>query len=260
MERVESYEALEPILSAQLGRGVRTNAFGTEEEYRREIAANRLFLEKIPQGLLLFHDRGGFWRLNFYLRGADLPALSVDKPVVMETAHRAGDVALAETVAGWEAQGFRRAMARKRLARGKGLPGPEGAGGPEVGLAKPEEEREVAALLEESFHPLYGCLPTREELERTLADGEMVVARQGGVCGLLHFSAGRTGGRIHHLAVREDLRGQGVAAALLGEYLRRTDNARSLVWTGADNTAALRFYAKHRFAEDGWTSQVLYHL
>lgn len=257
MRRFESYQALEPVLSAQLGRGVRTNAFSSPEEYRQEIAEGRLFWEESPQGLLLFHQRDGFWRVNFYLRGGEAPQLALDRPAVMEIAFRSRDAALAETVKLWEAKGFRRTLTRRRLARPKDAPLNALKAAEAVEAAGPEELEAVEKLLKACFHPLWGCLPTRKELLAALEAGEVLALRRDGLAGLLHFSTGRGGGQIRHLAVREDARGRGLGGVLLEEYLARTGGERSLVWTGEDNAPALGLYKKHRFAEDGWSSAVL---
>ena len=59
MQTIESYETLAPLLSRQLRKGVRTNAFSDPDEYRREIAARRLAVQEWDGGLLLLHRRTG---------------------------------------------------------------------------------------------------------------------------------------------------------------------------------------------------------
>lgn len=257
MKRVESYEALSAALSAQLGRGTRSNAFAGEEEYRREIAAGGLFMSETPQGLLLFRRREGFWRMNFHLRGEETPAVEpTELPVVMEMPRRERDGALEGTEKDFVAQGFAPALRRKRLARPGGcLPPLEEAEA--VAPAEPEELPKVKELLCQSFHPLFGCIPTGEELARDVALGQVLVVRGDGLLGLLHYLTGRGGVQIRHLAVREDIRGRGVGKTLVGALLARRGQEKTLVWAAEDNPAAQGVYAARGFVPDGWRSTVL---
>lgn len=255
MTRVERYETLAPRLSAQLRPGVRTNAFASEEEYRREIAAGTLWMEETADSLLLLRDRGDFQRLNFYLHGdASLPAF--EKTTVTEIACRPRDTGLIELAASLEARGWQAAFRRSRLSRPKDTEAEQGR--VPVRVAGERDFDEALALFRSAFDPLTGCLPTEAELLEILRRGELLVAdAPEGIAALLHFGAVKTGSELRHLATRADCRRRGAAQALVPLYMERTGGARSVVWVRQGNAAAEAFYRKNQYAPDGWTSTVL---
>lgn len=254
MEPIPSYEALSPRLTAQLRRGVRTNCFYTAPQLRAWIGAGALFARDVPGGLLLLTRRPGHFRLNFYLTDLTQPLPPLPAPTVAEIPFRARDAALQEAAAYLQEQGFTPLLRRVRLKR-PALTPPAAvslrAPGPDV--AGP-----VMAFLADCFSPLTGCLPTLDELSDELAQGRILVREDtAGLAGLVHFSFDGRAGEIRHLAVRPDLRGRGLSGELIAAFLTAADGASSTVWTGRDNTAALRAYHAAGFAPDGWESAVL---
>lgn len=259
MQTIHSYEALAPLLSRQLRRGVRTNAFTSPDEYRREIAAGRLAVLEWEQGLLLFHRREGFWRLNFYLHELALPALAFTEPVVLEIAHRAQDRPMQEAAEFWQEQGFRPLFERVRMQR-PAMPAPE-AMAPGVRPARPDDQAAVQALLDSYYDRTLGCLPTAGELAQDLKAGAVLCAEDavGQLSGMLHLALGRTSTEMRHFVVRAECRRQGVAQRLFDSYQAHTQGKRSLVWVLVDNRPAVTMYEKNGFHTDGWTSTVLYY-
>ena len=228
MKQITSYEELAPLLSAQLRRGVVTNAALTAEDWRREIANRALSAQDWAGGLLLLRRREGHALLSFYLQEPTLPdSLAWDGPTVLEIAARPRDEGL------WKAAG---------LWRGRGF------------------QELFRTLLRDNFDPITGCLPTKAELTRALEAGEVVCvdAPDGTAAGVLHIAPGRGSTQLRHLAVDEAYRRQGGAQALLARYLEHTGFAKSLVWVRTDNEPGRRFYAKNGYQPDGWTSTVLY--
>ena len=268
MERVERFEALAPLLSAQLKKGVFTNNFLGRDDYAREIARG-LWAQEFPGGLLLFRTRTGYYVLNFYLQKDGVPKLpDLDGPVVTEMAWRpreadAAAAALERLRAAGFAQQFRRlrrerpAMADAEPAVGSGA-ADAAPGSVIAGLAGTDQTAEVLKFLQANFDPFTGCLPTEEALAEDVAVGNVVCTADGsGLTGVLHFARGRTSTEIRHLAVRGDCRGQGLAGKLLGAYLQATGHAKSQVWARQGNTPAEHFYEKHQYRPDGWQSAVL---
>ena len=165
-------------------------------------------------------------------------------------------IRLAALAAALEAQGWQAAFRRSRLCRPKDTPTKPGR--VPVRVAGEGDLDAALALLRAAFDPLTGCLPTAEELLEILRRGELLAAdAPDGVAALLHFSPGRGGSELRHLATRADWRRRGAAQALLPLYMERTGGARSVVWVRQGNAAAEAFYRNNQYAPDGWTSTVL---
>ena len=250
MKRIETYGELTALTSAELHAGVLTNAFTDAETYGREISDGRLFAEKTENGLLILHDRGSHFRLNFYLHSAEIPDLELDRPIVTEIAYRQIDKRVAELVPLFAGSGFSHKFDRVRLCR-KTSEIVESDG---VRLAEPCDAVKIQALLAECFDPLTGCLPTDTELDGIIKNGELLVTEDG--AGVLHFADGKTT-EIRHLAVSPSARKQGTASRLIASFLSKTENKKSRVWVTSGNTAAEKTYEKNGYLPDGWTSSVL---
>lgn len=260
MKQIASYEELAPLLSAQLRRGVVTNAALSPEDWRREIAAGTLRVQGWDGGLLLLRQREGCSRLSFYLQEMALPEdLDWGGPVVLEIAARPRDEGLLRAGEFWRGQGFTELFRRERLALPKGTAAAAGDGPLKARMARPEDAGAVEELLGACFDPVTGCLPTRAELARDLEDGNVVCAAapDGALAGVLHIAPGRGATQLRHLAVGEAFRRQGGAQGLLACYLEHTGFAKSQVWVRTDNAPARHFYTKNGYAADGWTSVVL---
>lgn len=261
MKQITSYEELAPLLSAQLRRGVVTNAALTAEDWRREIANRALSAQDWAGGLLLLRRREGHALLSFYLQEPTLPdSLAWDGPTVLEIAARPRDEGLWKAAGLWRERGFQELFRRERLALPKDTKVPGGDGPLAARIANSADAGAVWALLRGNFDPLTGCLPTEGELEGDLKAGNVVCvdAPDGTAAGVLHIAPGRGSTQLRHLAVGEPYRRQGGAQALLARYLEHTGFAKSLVWVRTDNEPGRRFYTKNGYQPDGWTSTVLY--
>lgn len=260
MQTIESYETLAPLLSRQLRKGVRTNAFSDPDEYRREIAAGRLAVQEWDGGLLLLHRRTGFQRLNFYLYRPELPDLKLQEPTVLEIAHRPQDEAMQQAVALWRDRGFQVLFERVRMQRPRDLT-PPAAMAPDVRLARLEDQSVLETLMDGYYDKVLGCLPERDELAADIRAGAVLCAEggDGQIIGMLHLALGRTSTEMRHFVVKNECRRQGIAQRLFDSYQAHTQGKRSLVWVLADNRPAVTMYEKNGFRTDGWTSTVLYY-
>lgn len=252
MKTVSRYEELAPLISAQFRRGVRTNAFFDRGELERLIGRGELCAQSTPAGLLLLVRRPDFSRLHFYLNDLSAPLVAeLPGAVVCEIAFRPRDTGLQEAADWLCAQGFSPLLSRVRLSRAPGA-----APAPEFPLRTPEdgERGRLWSFLQEMFDPLTGCVPTLEEFE-----SDRCLFLEGGAepAGLIHFVRGRRGGEIRHLAVHPDRRGRGLSRQLIAGCLQALEGGPCTVWTGADNTAALRAYGAMGFQADDWRSAVL---
>ena len=258
MQKVGSYEALEPLLSEQLRPGVCTNCALGRAELVREIGAGTLYVRRWAGGLALLCRRTWGDRMFFYLTEPSAPWTGgFPRNTVTEIPGRRTDAAPEKAGAFWEAAGFRRVLERLRLTREAG-PWAGAAPGGGAGPAGPADADAVRALLEDCFSPETGWLPTGEELDRALRAGEILCVRDGTgrAAGVLHFVRRAQETELRHLAVRQELRRQGVARRLAAGYLAAAGDMRSRVWAGADNGPALALYRQCGYVPDGWRSAV----
>lgn len=251
------YDALATLASAHMHRGVKANTLVTQADYGPALAAGALTVHETPAGLLLLRDRGDHTRLTFYLNDLTHPlGLDFPSPTVTEVAFRPRDTGLQEAAAYLQAQGFTPLLERYRLSRGLGET--EGLALPPATPAAPDEAVDILAFLRANFSPLTGCLPTLDELRSDLAQGHVLVLKDGqDYLGLLHFSWDGRVGEIRHLAVAEAMRGRGLTRPLLAAYLSAVGGGKSIVWVRADYAAAQAAYRRFGFAPDGRRSLVL---
>lgn len=260
MKTAESYEELAPLLSAQLRRGVVTNAALTAEDWRREADSHTLRYESWEGGLLLLRRRETHTLLNFYLRELFLPEdLAWDSPTLMEIAARPRDERLQQAAEFWRGQGFQELFRRKRITLPRGTVIPAGDSPLRPRAANRQDARRVWELLRANYDPMTGCLPTREELDRDLDGGNVlcVDSPEGEVAGILHIVRGPSCIQDRHLVIDPAYRRLGGAQRLLSFCAERTGFPRTVLWVGTDNAPALGLYDKIGYVADGWTSTVL---
>ena len=266
MQKIEAFAQAAGLLGAQLRRGVVTNSFLTAADCDRE-ARTGLYVYEADGELLIFRDRGTHYILNFFLQQGSRPSLpELSKPVVTELAYRSKDAdAMFSAAAYFRAIGFEEVLRRTRRTRSGASAGVQRASQQAVSASRSGVYAGTAAdkaaamdFLKQEFSAFTGCLPTEDTLDAALAAGQILCTKdEHGICGLLHFAPGRTASELRHLAVREDCRRQGIAAALFDAYMAATGGQKSLVWARTGNEAAERFYETHDYRPDGWSSIVL---
>lgn len=254
MQRINDYDVLSELIARQMKRGLCTNAFYSREEYEREINAGRIFAQSWPSGLAVIADRGDYDRLSFWLTDLEAPIpIELRRTTVLEIAARPKDLGLSAAGDQWEAYGFKPLFGRIRLAH-SAWDAPKVP----VDTADAQDLEEITSLMLTSFHPIAGCIPTKEELLRELTLGNILCIRDdsGKPAAMLHYSENRNAAKLQHLTVRQDHRRQGYASALFSAFQSRTKGKRSVVWTQADNLPAIAFYKFCGYQADGWTSKV----
>lgn len=252
MQKFDNFAELSPIITRQMRRGICTNAFYTPEEYSRAIAEGKLYGEEFDGGLLLLWAREGYDRLSFWVSGTALPFLP-RRDTVAEIAFRDRDIALQEVGRGLENIGFSPLFKRVRLSK-KAQPPQEYP----AQIAEEADFPQVEALLKASFHPLGGCLPTQGELLCDIKEGRVLCRRDEHhvVTAILHYTVTNGASKILHLTVAPEARKRGEATALLCALQSITAGRRSIVWTQADNAAAIHCYEKFGYTFDGWKAGV----
>ena len=256
MERIERYEDLAPLLSAQLKKGVYTNHVLSRDETEREIAAG-LAVEAFDGGLWIARRRGDHDLLTLYLQQGAAPTVPIlERTTVTEVvwrpreAQRAAEVVEVLRQLGFQDL-FRRARREKAAEPVEQVP---------EGVVFPGGDRAEAVhdFLTAQFDSLTGCIPQLPRLREQLERGEAAVLEDDqGIRGVLHFAPGRNAMEIRHLAVRADCRGQGLAGTLLAAALGQCGGVKCQVWARQGNVPAEAFYEHHGFRKDGWQSAVL---
>lgn len=257
MRQICSFEELSPLLSAQLKRGVVTNAFLSESEWRSAIETG-LMVSESDSSLLLLRQKEGFSQLYFYLHPPfDAISLEGAGTLVTEFVIRPRDDGKEQPVLDvLEAAGLKQVLQRVRLVRKAGMP-VEPSIVP-VRLAKAQDLSAAVSIFGRYLDRYISCLPTADKLAQDIEDGLVLVADVDGEIGsLLQFSISRTSGELLHLATLPECRGRGLADALIRAQLSLQNFAVSRVWTGKYNTAALNLYYKYDYHLDGWRSVVL---
>jgi len=114
-------------------------------------------------------------------------------------------------------------------------------------------------LMHECFDVITGHIPTYRELKESVAAGCILCMKDssGAVCGLLRCVARVGSTEIRQLAIREDMRGQGLARLLLDAFIEKWGRGKCTVWVRNGYAPALNAYRSADFVADGWRSSVM---
>lgn len=259
MKKIDDLSALSELITAQWKPGVVTNAAFSADAFRHEIGAGTLYARELPGALVLLRRRGGYDRLNFYLQpGADLSGWVPEQTTVLEIPARERDIALRGSEQLWQAAGFTLLRRRVRLVlRQTPEPVPE-TGAYRVRPALPGELDGILELMGLVYDPMTSCIPTREELLRDIAAGDVLCAvnADGELAGFLHLNHTKRSTEFRHLAVQPRLRRQGIARKLFDFDFARGRTPQYMLWVDEDNIPARSLYTKMGYTLDGWSSSV----
>lgn len=248
---MEEYKSL--TAGARQAGYVHTNCYLMRDAVRAMVGEGRLYALEPEAGLVLLEaDRGGFYRVYYYLSaGFQGPALALDRDAVIEfpymppleaDARRRDEPALIRRlgfVLGRESA-FRTADAGEALTEPPLLP--EGYA---VNAARPEQAEDILALFGAYFEPLYAFLPTADELRQRIAEGCVFAAvKDGALIGALDSHREKQAAVCDHVALRPACRGLGVSKALLAAHHRRYQGlVRTYqAWTDRSNRPAMGMY------------------
>ena len=261
MKKIEDYEQLKALVSAQLKPGVMTNASLCARDYVPYIESGAIGFEEGDFGLLVIRRKSDHNYVSFWLMpGVDVKALPLPERCLLEVAWRERDEALKQLAADFEAAGFERLLGRIRYIRPAGLEAPEPVPlegemteaaviGPNEGSAE-----EVRSFIAENFAERTGCWPLAAELAY---DKVFELRDSKGLCGIIHCQTDGAMPNIRHMAVRSDCRGQRLTAKLLSRFCAGLDG-RAMVWVKEHDEPAKHAYSKFGFAPDGRESSVLF--
>lgn len=129
-----------------------------------------------------------------------------------------------------------------------------------ISYAGEADAPQVEELFLSSFDPLDDEIPSLAEIKNYISLKEATVIRtptELGGC-LITLVNGKTS-RFLYVAVSSHLRGQGLASALMRDYLRRCAEdgiQRSLLWVRDANENALAYYRHFGYTEDGLRKRI----
>lgn len=250
VKRIESYEQLGGMITAQMKRGMVTNAFLSREDWEREIRLGAEFL-LTEQGLLVFRNRSLHRVMSFWINDGFFDACP-DLPgdTVCEIPMRIGDARTEAAADGWIRAGFEAEFTRQRMASLSD----SGVWDSCIRKAEICDLETAEKLLRENFSVLTGCLPGRDELCCDISAGGVLLY---GDVGLLHCKTAKNKSELRHLCVAESARGQGIGEKLVLGYHALTEGMRRTVWVREDFAPAKKIYEKCGYAADGMISRVL---
>ncbi len=254
MKKIESYPEFSRTVTRAFGRECVTNFFLDRHTVENEIEAGTLYSIEENGSVFFFRKRDGFSIMNFYLTSvdADLPVFHED--TVCEIPFRERDEKIKAAVVHFIAHGFDNLFTRVRLT--KSSDAAEHCDG-HISTATFNETAAALDLIKKAFDSRTGCIPTAAAFERDVLDGHVLVYRDVGIIGLVHWNEDGRTSDIRHVAVDERYRGQGIASALVETYSTQK-SGRYRVWAREDYTSARRVYEKNGYTPDGMKSAVLY--
>ena len=255
MKKVNNYTEITEAVDRHFGKTTVTNCFLSRETYDREIACGTLYLEETDGGVYIFRRRDGFDVMYFYLDSTDIsPArITTGGDIVCEIPYRERDEKMIAVAERFTECGYDKLFSRVRLAK---MAEEDYYTDEHITAADGRDHDSVAALLESSYDRRTGCLPNDESLRDDIDAGRVLVYRDGGIAGLLHYTDDKNMSEIRHVAVDETRRGEGIASHLVRAYLAsRTGRCR--VWAREDYHSARRIYEKNGYTADGMKSDVL---
>ena len=262
MIKLEDFNEATRIAFAHMRPGVLTNHVMNAEEYRVDIANGSLFAHTWPGGVLFLRKRETYHMLSYCINDTSiLPDCALPGDAFAEIAYKpAGAEKALCAVEFWKQMGLKQIFERIRLSR---LDIPVIArlsrSPLACAVAAPQDIDTCCALIRVSFDNRTGYIPDYRELEASLANGHIMCMKDsyGVVCGLLRWIPHTASIEIRQFALREDMRGNGLARMLLNAFIKKYGNGKVTVWVRDGYTPAIKSYVSAGFTADGWRSAVL---
>jgi ribosomal protein S18 acetylase RimI-like enzyme len=129
----------------------------------------------------------------------------------------------------------------------------------EITLALTEDASRIQALLLDEFDKYSERLPSIYEIEASISNEEIFIARDlGQSCGLIWFTNSTHNTHLRFITVFPRFRGSGVGKRLMKFMVSHLGKARRIdLWVVSDNQRAINMYSKLGFVRDGLASLVL---
>jgi len=272
MIRLDCYKEASRLAFAHMKPGVITNHVMTAQEYKADVAMGTLYAHKWPGGVLFMRKRKTYHMLSYYINDYSLPDCTLPEDAFMEVAYKPSGVDDAyRAVRFWEQAGLLPIFERTRLTRNitpstkGGLPQTEDShkhtphSHQYIEIALPPDADACMNMIYDCFDHHTGHIPDECELHDSIKAGHVLCMKDvdGSICGLLRWIPRAASIEIRQLALREDMRGKGMARNLLTRFVDMIGNNKITVWARDGYAPALKSYTASGFVADGWRSFVL---
>ena len=260
MDRVRTTSELSEIVQRikRPGEPFCTNYFIQPADAQRLIDQGRMFQQVMDRVAYLLIQEDDFLRLHFISRGeqpiADtLHALSLDgqHAVVVDIPGRRDDT---ESISRcFRSSGFRPYAVFQRMSRVVGSDVATEMSDPDIVFAQIEEAPLVHQMLCHQFDKYSEHLPTCQDIETSIHQQAILVARiDGRIGGLLYFERFGVSTMLRYWLVEEAFRGHRLGARLMHRYFNECRNARRfMLWVDMANHNAILRYQHYGYASDG---------
>ena len=278
MTRLEDLNQASKLAFAHMKPGALTNHVMTAAEYKSDIAAGTLYAHTWPGGLIFLRKREGHHQLSYFVTDPQIPLdCKLPEDTFTEIAYKpSGAEIAAKGIEYWMQVGLKPIFERIRLTRQatpeKNNDNPET---PHVGrdaqaawasskrafcvCGQPQDAQTIHNLLKSSFSHLTGHLPDYHELKTDITENNILCMKdpQNTIIGLIRSTPRKASIEIRQLALREDMRGRGLAHHLMNAFIEKYGNNKITVWMQDGYAPALKSYTAAGFVPDGWRSSVL---
>lgn len=256
MKKVDKYEIISSLIMKQIKKGVMTNNFLTENDFKIELENNLLYYCEYAGGLLILRDRTSHYILNYYINDItkDIDE-TFDKDVVAEIVSRP-NYNDGEIIKRFQEQNFECCLERVRYSHNC-VQNVNNNHEKAIELCKVSDMADTYKILRENFDAYTGCVPTKEKFLKDVENGNVYVYKDEKIKGILHIDKNKNSSEIKHLIVVETERQKGIATRLIDKYFYDVDTKKKTVWTGKENNCARKFYEKNGYELDGYKSIVL---
>jgi len=272
MIRLDDIGEASKLAFSHMKPGVLTNHMMTADEYRADIAHGALHAHVWDGGVLFLRKRESYHMLSYYINDLNvLPDCNLPEDVFCEIAFKPSGAKNAGTAVDfWKRAELRATFERIRMTRPAGggmgstacvqiVPLRVATDGYYASLANEQDSNDCYDLLRANFDHITGHLPDFHELRDNIEAGFVLCLKdsQSSTCGLIRWLPRAASIEIRQLALREDMRGKGMARYLLDAFTEICGNNKNTVWMRDGYAPALKSYAAAGFAPDGWRSVVM---
>lgn len=255
MKRLTTLDELNQIVQTVFRKGCLTNNFILIDAYETFIRENKLWLVADEDNVALLLDKEDFFQLYFYLNDLNKPInLSVDKPVVMEVLYRGHDNKPQQLIEYWSKHDFNEHLYRDNmLSSWSKLSIPDTSfKNTHIQYAASEKElRFTKELFDNALDKYTGDRLSEDELRDFMSNNNLLCAYfRNELAGVLQFEKKNKVVWLGHIAIHPDLRGKGIANALVSSYImmnKSDNNTRYALWVIQDNKPAVTLYRKFGF-------------
>lgn len=254
MKRIDSLAQLSDLIKTYFRHGVMTNQFLPTSSFEADITAGKLYSLEQGENLYIVRKRTGFDLAYFYINDAGDESPCEFANTVIEIPHREKYTAIGAAIDLLCRSGAEHVFTRQRMSTTEHL---AEILDDAVSATLPCELKHVYEIMFGNFDAKTGCIPSGEAIQQAIVERRILAYRLDGIpVGILHYTQGKGGTELRHLAVDKEYRGHGIGGALVRGYLAVT-SGKSTVWVRRDYHHAVAIYEKCGFKADGMLSVVL---